>query len=280
MRAIHVQDIYKAIEQALLDINTRLPPDILAAVKHAIKKENTERARKFLQIIVENDELAHREKLPLCQDTGMVMVNLEIGQEVSLVGGDLTAAVNRGIREAYKKGYFRPSIVHDPIERINTGDNTPGIIYVNIVPGKQLHIEIMVKGAGSENMSQVRMLQPSAGLPGIKTFVMEVIKEAGANACPPLVVGVGIGGNLDKAAFLAKKALFRRLDQPHLQVGMALLEQELLCQINQLGIGPQGMGGVTTALGVNIETFPTHIASMPVAVNISCHLNRRTRITI
>ena len=234
-------------------------------------------ARDVLDHIVEKYELADREHVPVCQDTGVACVFLEIGQDVHLVGGDLAEAVHEGVRRGYEKGYLRKSVVKDPVRRGNTGDNTPAMIYTEIVPGEQVTVTVGPKGFGSENMSAIRMLKPSAGLQGIKDFILETVEAAGPNPCPPMVVGVGIGGTFDKAALLAKKALMRPLDTSHPDPFYADLEQEMLKKINDLGIGPQGFGGKTTALGLNIETLPTHIAGMPCAINISCHVTRHQK---
>ena len=224
--------------------------------------------------IIENFEIADSENVPICQDTGMACVFLEIGQDVHSTGGDLTDAVNEGVRRGYDKGYLRKSVVKDPIRRGNTGDNTPAMLYTEIVPGEQVKVTVGPKGFGSENMSAIRMFKPSAGLQGIKDFIIETVETAGPNPCPPMVVGVGIGGTFDKAALLAKKALMRPLDSSNPDPYYADLEKEMLEKINQLGIGPQGFGGKTTAIGLNIETLPTHIAGMPCAININCHVTR------
>ena len=228
----------------------------------------------MLDQIIENFEIAEKEEVPICQDTGMACVFLEIGQEVHITGGALQEAVDEGVRRGYEKGYLRKSVVKDPIRRGNTGDNTPAMLYTEIVPGDRIRITVAPKGFGSENMSAVRMLKPSAGLPGIEDFILEAVETAGPNPCPPVVVGVGIGGTFDKAALLAKKALMRPLNTSHPDPFYAKLERELLEKINAFGIGPQGFGGRTTALGLNIETMPTHIAGMPCAVNMSCHVTR------
>ena len=231
-------------------------------------------ARTVLDKIVENYQIAAGEQVPICQDTGMACVFLEIGQDVHFVGGDLRLAVDEGVRRGYDKGYLRKSVVGDPVRRGNTGDNTPAMLYTEIVPGDQVKITVGPKGFGSENMSAIRMFKPSAGLQGIKDFILETVENAGPNPCPPMVIGVGIGGTFDKAALLAKKAIMRPLDTHHPDPFYAELEDEMLEKVNALGIGPQGFGGRTTALAVNIETFPTHIAGLPVAVNINCHVTR------
>ena len=236
--------------------------------------EDGEIAKGILDNIIENFDIADNENVPICQDTGMACVFLEIGQDVHFVGGDLTDAINEGVRRGYDKGYLRKSVVKDPVRRGNTGDNTPAMIYTEIVPGDQVKITVGPKGFGSENMSQIRMFKPSAGLQGIKDFILEVVETAGPNPCPPMVVGVGIGGTFDKCALLAKKALMRPLDTQNPDPFYADLEKEMLEKVNKLGIGPQGFGGKTTAIGLNIETMPTHIAGMPCAVNINCHVTR------
>ena len=279
MREITAAQITDTIERLCIEANQQLPTDVRMALCSCREQEDWIGARDILDKIIENYEIAETEKLPICQDTGMACVFLEIGQEVHITGGDLTDAVNEGVRRGYEKGYLRKSVVKDPIRRGNTGDNTPAMLYTEIVPGEHLQITVGPKGFGSENMSALRMLKPSQGLSGVKDFIMEAIEAAGPNPCPPIVVGVGIGGTFDKSALLAKKALMRPIDSSHPDPFYAELEAELLTQINSLGIGPQGFGGRTTALGVNIETLPTHIAGMPCAVNISCHVTRhRTEV--
>lgn len=277
MRRIHSNEVREKIREAALAANTRLPDDVLLALQDARQREHSARAGHILDIILENAELARAESIALCQDTGMVVVEMELGSEL-LIEGDLEAAINQGISEGYKQGYFRASVVRDPLNRINTGDNTPAIIHTHVVKGEGLVINLLPKGAGSENMGQIAMLKPSQGLEGIKDFVLKVVREAGSNPCPPIIVGVGIGGNMEKAALLAKEALLRPLNQVNVRPDLAALEEELLNMINDTGIGPQGMGGDTTALGVNIEVYPTHIACLPVAVCLGCHSTRRVRI--
>ena len=277
MREIEVSRITDTVERLCIEANEHLPADVKAAILHCRDCEDGVVARDVLDHIVENYEIADREHVPVCQDTGMACVFLEIGQDVHLVGGDLAEAVHEGVRRGYEKGYLRKSVVKDPVRRGNTGDNTPAMIYTEIVPGEQVTVTVGPKGFGSENMSAIRMLKPSAGLQGIKDFILEIVEAAGPNPCPPMVVGVGIGGTFDKAALLAKKALMRPLDTSHPDPFYADLEQEMLQKINELGIGPQGFGGKTTALGLNIETLPTHIAGMPCAINISCHVTRHQK---
>lgn len=274
MREIEVSRITEVIERLCMEANAHLPEDIKCAIKACREKEDGAIACGILDNIMENYEIADQENVPICQDTGMACVFLEIGQDVHLTGGSLTEAVDEGVRRGYEKGYLRKSVVKDPVRRGNTGDNTPAMLYTEIVPGEQIKITVGPKGFGSENMSAIRMFKPSAGLQGIKDFILETVETAGPNPCPPMVVGVGIGGTFDKAAFLAKKALMRPIDVPNEDPFYADLEAEMLEKINRLGIGPQGFGGRTTALGLNIETMPTHIAGMPCAINISCHVTR------
>ena len=257
-----------------MEANTHLPCDVKRAIETCRGCEDSGIACGVLDKIIENYNIACNENVPICQDTGMACVFLEIGQDVHLVGGDLTDAVNEGVRRGYTKGYLRKSVVADPVRRGNTGDNTPAMLYTEIVPGENVKITVGPKGFGSENMSAIRMFKPSAGLQGIKDFILETVDAAGPNPCPPMVVGVGIGGTFDKAALLAKKALMRPVDSENADPFYADLEKEMLEKINQLGIGPQGFGGKTTAIGLNIETLPTHIAGMPCAININCHVTR------
>ena len=274
MRKIEAMQITEVVERLCVEANEHLPEDVKDAIRACRACEYGAIARGVLDDIIENYEIADREQVPVCQDTGMACVFLEIGQDVHIVGGDLGAAVDEGVRRGYDRGYLRKSVVKDPVRRGNTGDNTPAMLYTEIVPGEQMKITVGPKGFGSENMSAIRMFKPSAGLQGIKDFILETVEAAGPNPCPPMVVGVGIGGTFDKAALLAKKALMRPLDSSHEDPFYADLEREMLAKINELGIGPQGFGGRTTALGINIETMPTHIAGMPCAINISCHVTR------
>lgn len=274
MREIQCSKITEVIRKLCIEANEHLPEDVKCAIKTARKEEDGEIAKGILDNIIENYKIADRENVPICQDTGMAVVFMEIGQDVHITGGDLTECVNEGVRQGYTDGYLRKSVVKDPIRRGNTGDNTPAILYTEIVPGEQIKITVGPKGFGSENMSRIMMFKPSAGLEGIKDFIIETVKFAGPNPCPPMVVGVGIGGTFDRCALLAKKALMRPLGSSNKDPFYADLEKELLLKINSLGIGPQGLGGRTTAIGLNIETFPTHIAGMPCAVNINCHVTR------
>ena len=274
MREIEVQQITDVVERLCIEANQYLPEDVQCAIKNCRACEDWEIAQDVLDNIITNFEIAKEENVPICQDTGMACVFLEIGQDVHLTGGNLAEAVDEGVRRGYDKGYLRKSVVADPVRRGNTGDNTPAMLYTEIVPGEQVKITVGPKGFGSENMSAIRMFKPSAGLQGIKDFIIETVEAAGPNPCPPMVVGVGIGGTFDKAALLAKKALMRPIDSSHPDPFYADLEKEMLEKINKLGIGPQGFGGKTTAIGLNIETMPTHIAGMPCAVNINCHVTR------
>ena len=274
MREISVTQITDAVERLCIDANTHLPGDVKCAIARCRACEDGIIAQGVLDKILENYEIADSENVPICQDTGMACVFLEIGQDVHLVGGDLAQAVDEGVRRGYDRGFLRKSVVADPVRRGNTGDNTPAMLYTEIVPGEQVKITVAPKGFGSENMSAIRMFKPSAGLQGIKDFILETVENAGPNPCPPMVVGVGIGGTFDKAALLAKKALMRPLDVRNPDPYYAQLETEMLEKVNALGIGPQGFGGRTTAIGLNIETMPTHIAGMPCAININCHVTR------
>ncbi len=273
MREIAAQQITDTVRRLCIQANCHLPRDVRERITASHAGEPWPQAREILERIVENYEIADGNDRPICQDTGMACVFLKVGQEVHITG-DVAEAIHEGVRQGYSQGYLRKSVVGDPLNRVNTGDNTPAMIYYDLVPGDQVEITVAPKGFGSENMSQIKMLRPSDGVEGVKDFVVKVVEEAGPNPCPPIVVGVGIGGTFDKAAYLAKKALMRPLDQRHPQPFYQDLEAELLERINALGIGPQGFGGKTTALAVNIETCPTHIAGLPVAVNINCHVTR------
>ena len=273
MREIQASTITDVVEKLCIEANYHLPEDVKCAITGCRACEDGEIAKGVLDKIVENYEIADAQNVPICQDTGMACVFLEIGQDVHFVGGDLTDAINEGVRRGYDKGYLRKSVVKDPVRRGNTGDNTPAMIYTEIVPGDQVKVTVGPKGFGSENMSQIRMFKPSAGLQGIKDFILEVVETAGPNPCPPMVVGIGIGGTMDYAAFLSKKALLRSTKVRNAHEDYAKLEEELLDMINKTGVGPQ-LGGTTTALAVNIEWAATHIAGLPVAVTICCHASR------
>ncbi len=271
MREIKADDITKTIANLFKHSCHYLPQDVLTALKQAREKEKSEVARDVLDKILENCEIAAKEQIPLCQDTGAAVVMLELGQEVHIVGNDLYAAVNEGVRQGYANGYLRKSIVRQPFsERINTRDNTPAMIYTDIVPGNKLKITVMPKGGGSENMSRLTVVAPAQGRQGIIDFVVNRVDEAGSNPCPPVIVGIGIGGTTEKTMMLAKKALLRKVGEPNRDAEIAELEKDILKRVNNLGIGAMGYGGTITALAVHIETFPCHIASLPVAVNMQC----------
>ena len=278
MREINVNDIASNIKEMCIEANYFLEDDIKNSLFKAEKEETSEVGKSVLNQLHQNLDIAESEMIPICQDTGMAVVFLDIGQDVHFVGGDLTDAVNRGVREGYEEGYLRKSVVEDPVERVDTKDNTPAIIHMNIVPGDKVKITVSPKGFGSENMSRIFMLKPADGLDGIKKAIIETVREAGPNACPPFIVGVGIGGDFEKSAILAKRALTRGLDEesasPYRKPYLDELEKELLEEINKIGLGPAGLGGRKTALGINIETYPTHIAGMPLAINMCCHVNR------
>ena len=273
MRELSVGLITETVKKLCIDANCHLGKDVQACITCAQENEPWPQAKEILGRIVENFQIADEASRPICQDTGVACVFVEVGQEVHF-DGNLTEAIHEGVRQGYAEGYLRKSVVKDPLNRVNTGDNTPAMIYYDIVSGDKVKITVAPKGFGSENMSQVKMLKPSDGLEGVKNFILKAVEDAGPNPCPPIVVGVGIGGTFDKAATMAKKALLRELDERNEDPFYADLEQEMLEKINALGIGPSGIGGKTTALAVNIETFPTHIAGLPVAVNINCHVAR------
>lgn len=277
MRIIHTNEIIKNIKEMCIEANISLSNDIEHAIRSAKDNEDSKLGCQILDQLVENLNIAKEEAIPICQDTGMAIVFVSVGQDVHIEGGDLTEAIHEGIRQGYKEGYLRKSVVADPIIRTNTNDNTPGIIHYNIVSGDAFELVVAPKGFGSENMSRVYMLKPSDGVEGIKRAVIETVELAGSNACPPIVVGVGIGGSFEKVTYLAKKALTRNIDTHSELLHIKRLEKELLEEINQMGIGPAGLGGKTTALGVNIESYPTHIAGLPVAINICCHVNRHIK---
>ena len=274
MREVNVEQIIETVKNLSVEANYFLGNDIKESLKKCREEETYELAGQVLDKIILNSEIARDEQMPMCQDTGMACVFVEIGQDVHIVGGRLEDAINEGVRRGYSEGFLRKSVVEDPIRRVNTKDNTPAIIYYDIVDGDKIKITLAPKGFGSENMSRIGMLKPSDGLEGVKKFIIDTVKAAGPNPCPPMVVGVGIGGTFDKAAYLAKKALIRPINTSNKDEFYKDLEEELLEKINELGIGPQGFGGRTTALGLNIEVYPTHIAGLPVAVNINCHATR------
>ena len=276
MRKISVKEVTNNIKEMCIEANHFLSDDMKEALKKAFKEEESEVGKKVLGQLQENLEIAASDMIPICQDTGMTVVFMEIGQEVHFVDGDLEKAINEGVRQGYIEGYLRKSVVSDPIIRENTKDNTPAVVHYSIVSGEQVKIIVAPKGFGSENMSRIFMLKPTDGIEGVKKAILEAVKDAGPNACPPMVVGVGIGGTFEKCAVLAKKALIRNVDHYSPIPYIKELEIELLNEINKSGIGPAGLGGVNTALAVNIETYPTHIAGLPVAVNICCHVNRHS----
>ena len=281
MRDIDAIEVTKTITRLFLEANYYLTGDVLSALKKAEGTEESAVGKEVLAKIIKNADIAANEQIALCQDCGTAVVFLELGQEVHIIGGDLFTAINEGVRRAYQEGYLRKSIVNKPFSaRVNTGDNTPAIIYTDIVPGDKLKITVMPKGAGAENMSRLIMLIPSAGRQGIIDNVLTAVKEAGSNPCPPVIVGVGIGGTAEKTMMLAKKALLRKVGEHSSDTEIAELETELLQKINALGIGPMGYGGSTTALAVNVEVFPAHIASMPLAINITCHSSRHKEAII
>lgn len=274
MRTVTAAAITETVARLCVEANTRLPADVEAALAAARETEDWPSACEGLDLLQQNLAVAAKRQLPICQDTGMACVFVRLGGGVR-IDGDLTAAVNEGVRQGYEQGYLRKSIVADPLRRVNTGDNTPALLTLEWTAGETLEITVAPKGAGSENMSRLAMLKPADGEAGVRRFVLETVRTAGANPCPPVIVGVGIGGSFDKAALLAKKALLRPLDVPNPDPCYAALEAQLLAEVNTLGIGPQGFGGRTTALGLSIEAAPTHVASLPVAVNMSCHATRR-----
>lgn len=280
MREIQVNEIIDAVEKLCLSANQRLNPDVYRALQAGLTREESQIGKDVLQKLLLNAQTAQEKGMALCQDTGMAVIFCELGQDVHVSGGDLTAAINEGVRRGYRSGYLRNSMVSNPLERVNTGDNTPAVIHYEVVAGEQIKITVAPKGFGSENSSALTMLTPADGVEGVKQFVLSVVEKAGANSCPPLVVGVGLGGSMEKAALLAKKSLCREVGATNPNEKIAALEKELLRSINKLGIGPAGLGGRVTALAVHIETFPTHIAGLPVAVNLSCHALRHAEAVL
>lgn len=279
MRSIDSKVIEDTVARLCIEANLRLPPDVINAIERAEKAEPWDGAKRILSLLGDNVRIASEKTLPVCQDTGMACVFVELGQDVH-IEGDFEQAVNNGVRRGYGEGYLRKSVVCDPLRRVNTGDNTPALVTVKLTRGDKMRITVMPKGFGSENMSALKMLKPADGVEGVKSFVLDTVEKAGANPCPPIIVGVGIGGSFDKAACLAKHALLRPVNEPNPDEYYAALERELLDKINALGIGPQGFGGKTTALAVLIEAMPTHVAGLPVAVNISCHATRRASASL
>lgn len=280
MRSIQSLEITKNIREMCIEANHSLSPDMKQAFDQCVKAEKSPLGKQILEQLTENLSIAEEDQIPICQDTGMAVVFLKIGQDVHIEGDSLSDAINEGVRQGYTEGYLRKSVVKDPIERENTKDNTPAVIHCEIVSGEQIEIMVAPKGFGSENMSRIFMLKPADGLEGVKDAILTTVREAGPNACPPVVVGVGIGGTFEKCALMAKHALTRNLNEPSPVSYIQKLEQEMLEEINRMGIGPAGLGGVVTALAVNIETYPTHIAGLPVAVNLCCHVNRHVHRVI
>ncbi len=280
MREIDVSEVTRAIKEMCVEANHRLSPDMKKALYDGCEKEESSLGKKILMQLEDNLKIADEDTIPICQDTGMAVVFARIGQDVHFTGGDLEAAINEGIREGYTEGFLRKSVVADPLERVNTKDNTPGVIHYSIVPGDKVELTVAPKGFGSENMSRVFMLKPADGAEGVKNAVLTAVKDAGPNACPPMVVGVGVGGTFEKAAELAKEALLRPVGEHSKVEWAAEMEKELLDRINKTGIGPGGLGGTVTAFAVNILTYPTHIAGLPVGVNICCHVNRHAHRVI
>ena len=280
MREVNVSIITDNIKEMCIEANHFLTDDMKNVFENAVKNEESALGKQVLGQLEENLKIAGEDMIPICQDTGMAVVFINVGQDVHLTGGDITDAINEGVRRGYVEGYLRKSVVKDPIYRENTKDNTPAVIHFNIVPGDKVNITVAPKGFGSENMSRVFMLKPADGIEGVKEAILTAVKDAGPNACPPMVVGVGIGGTFEKCAYLAKKALTRDLNEESPVEYVRDLEKEMLEKINKLGIGPGGLGGTQTALAINIETYPTHIAGLPVAVNICCHVNRHSHRVI
>lgn len=280
MKIIHSDQIIQTVKELCISACMQLPEDVTQAMRQAAETEPFAPAQSILQQLRENAQTAEQRQIPICQDTGMAWVMVELGQEVQLKGMLLQQAVDEGVRRGYTEGYLRKSVVKDPLNRVNTLDNTPALLHVELVKGDTMTITVAPKGFGSENMSRLAMLTPSAGAEGVKDFVVDAVRQAGGNPCPPIVVGVGIGGSFDRVALLAKKALMQPLDRPNPDPYYAAMEDELLQRINELGIGPQGFGGRTTALGVKILTYPTHIAGLPVAVNINCHVTRHRQAVL
>ncbi|MBM7836600.1 fumarate hydratase [Clostridium sardiniense] len=280
MREISVNKVRDSVRDLCIGSNYYIGSDVKDSLINYRDRENYPIAKEVLGKIVENADISKNENMPMCQDTGMACIFLEVGQDVHFIDGDIEEAINEGVRRGYEEGYLRKSVVKDPIDRVNTKDNTPAVIYYNLVKGDKVKVTVAPKGFGSENMSKIAMLKPSDGLEGVKKFILKTVEEAGPNPCPPMIVGVGIGGTFDKAAYLSKKALLRPINEENKNKFYAQLEKDLLKDINSLGIGPQGFGGLTTALGINIEVYPTHIAGLPVAVNISCHATRHKEAVI
>ena len=280
MREIHASAVADAVTKLCMEANYSLEPDMLRALDRALVAERSPAGKHVLQILKDNAELARTKKIPYCQDTGTVICFVELGQDVHVTGGGLADAINEGVRQGYTEGYLRASIVRSPFDRVNTGDNTPAVLHLEVVPGVAMKIQVMAKGGGCENRSKYKMLTPAEGVDGVKEWILECIKTAGPDACPPLIAGVGVGGNFEKAALLSKKALFRELGTPNPDPFVDAIERDVLDSANRLGIGPQGYGGDTTAFGIHILTYPCHITSLPVAVTIECHAHRHKEVTL
>lgn len=281
MRTIQSTKITQAVKELFVQANFDIGDSVIKTIEDSIKHEKSMLGKSILEKIYENNTLAKKEGIAICQDTGMSVVFIDIGQDVHIEGIYINEAIHEGVRQAYQEGYLRKSVVRDPLfERVNTKDNTPAVIHTTIIPGDKIHIEVMPKGFGSENMSTLKMFAPSVGIEGVKQFILDTVEKAGPNACPPMIVGVGIGGTFEYASLIAKKAVLRGTDHPHPDIRYRALEEELLTKINKTGIGPAGLGGLTTAFSINIEVYPTHIASIPVAINISCHASRHASIEL
>lgn len=281
MRTIQSTEITQAVKDLFIQANFDIGDSVFKTLEDSMNKERSQLGKSILEKIYENNTLAKKEGIAICQDTGMSVVFIDIGQDVHIEGTYINDAIHEGVRQAYQEGYLRKSVVKDPLfERVNTKDNTPAVIHTTIIPGDKVHIEVMPKGFGSENMSTLKMFAPSVGIEGVKQFILDAVEKAGPNACPPMIVGVGIGGTFEYASLIAKKAVLRGTDHPHPDPRYRELEEELLTKINKTGIGPAGLGGLTTAFAINIEVYPTHIASIPVAINISCHASRHASIEL
>lgn len=281
MRTIQSTEITQAVKDLFIQANFDIGDSVFKTLEDSMNKEKSQLGKSILEKIYENNTLAKKEGIAICQDTGMSVVFIDIGQDVHIEGTYINDAIHEGVRQAYQEGYLRKSVVKDPLfERVNTKDNTPAVIHTTIIPGDKVHIEVMPKGFGSENMSTLKMFAPSVGIEGVKQFILDAVEKAGPNACPPMIVGVGIGGTFEYASLIAKKAVLRGTDHPHPDPRYRELEEELLTKINKTGIGPAGLGGLTTAFAINIEVYPTHIASIPVAINISCHASRHASIEL
>ncbi len=280
MKEIAYEEIMEKVKTMCIESNYNLGEDVYAAFKNALQTERSETGKEVLTQLIDNADIAKVERVPMCQDTGTAVFIVEVGQDCHIVGGRLVDAINEGVEKGYSEGYLRNSMIYNPMNRTNTGNNTPAIVHIDLVEGQELTLHMTAKGGGAENMSALKMLKPSDGMEGVKDYILSIVKEAGPNACPPLVVGIGIGGNFERCAFLAKKSLFRPLGVRHQDPIVAELELELMEQINRLGIGPQGMGGSTTALDVKVELESCHIAALPVAVNLNCHASRHQTIVL